>query len=252
MIKSGLVSISFRELSADEVIKATAAAGLKGIEWGSDVHVPAGDIETAEKVGKLTREAGLEVFAYGSYYRAGENEDPAKDFMPYLQSAVALGAPSIRVWAGAKWSWRADEAYVAKVFKDTQIICDMAAEHGIKICYEYHGWTLTDNRFSALDTLDNIKRDNMYLYWQPNFTLTKEENILALKMVRAKMNDVHVFNWDECGARYPLAEAKELWKEFVDIIKSDDKDHNLMLEFIPGNTLEQLNADAAILNELIG
>ena len=45
IIKSGLVSITFRELNPLEIIRLVSKAGLDGIEWGGDVHVPHGDIK---------------------------------------------------------------------------------------------------------------------------------------------------------------------------------------------------------------
>ena len=251
MFKSGLVSVTFRNLSVDEIVTKVKECGLSGIEWGSDVHVKPGDIETAKRVKKLCDDAEIEVFAYGSYYKAGENENPYADFKPVLDTAVALGAPSIRVWAGTKWSWRADEAYVERVINDTRIICDMAAEYNIDICYEYHGWSLTDTRFSAVDTKKLVDRENLKLYWQPNFTLSTEDNLLAVQMVLPYLDNVHVFYWDCCEGKFPLSDGRELWTRFTDIIKRDGKNHNFMLEFVKDGSLEQLRDDAKTLNELL-
>ena len=251
MLKSGLVSVSFRGLAPEEVAKVAVASQLEGIEWGGDVHVPPGDLERAKQVRAITERAGLKTFAYGSYYQAGENENPKQDFLPYLQAAEVLGAPSIRVWAGTKWSWRADESYVKRVVEDTKIICDMAKERHMKICYEYHGWTLTDNRFSAVDTVKLAERDNLYLYWQPNFALTEEENRLALKMVLPYLDHVHVFYWDANEARFPLSQGQTLWKSFIDMIKKDGKDHGLMLEFLKDDSTQQCINDALTLNSLL-
>lgn len=249
MLKTGLVSVSFRKKKPEEIVDLAKQCGLDGIEWGGDVHVQPGDIETAQHIGQLTRDAGLEVLAYGSYFRPGEQR--ALEFTPVLASAKALGAPVIRVWAGAKWSWRADEAYVQQVVKDTQEICDMAAKEQIQISYEYHGWTLTDNRFSATEVHREIDRDNMRLYWQPNFCLSQEDNLLALKMVCPQMRDVHVFYWDCLGTRFPLENGINLWKEYVDVIRADGKTHSLMLEFVKDDNPEQLKQDARTLLTLI-
>ncbi len=43
MISPGLVSVTYRALPPAEIIALTAAAGLKGIEWAGDVHVPPND-----------------------------------------------------------------------------------------------------------------------------------------------------------------------------------------------------------------
>src|SRR6187549_164575 len=94
----GLVSVTFRQLPPREIVDLARRAELGGIEWGGDVHVPAGDAGRAREVRAMTEDAGLSIVAYGSYYRAGEEDEAA--FAPVLDSACALGAPAIRIWAG--------------------------------------------------------------------------------------------------------------------------------------------------------
>src|SRR6185312_7605034 len=104
MISPGLVSITFRALTPAEVIALVRQAGLRGIEWGGDIHVPHGDAGRAREVRGLTQGAGLQVAAYGSYYKAGVSEDAGLAFGRVLETAVTLGAPVIRVWAGGAGS----------------------------------------------------------------------------------------------------------------------------------------------------
>lgn len=40
-IKTGMTSVTFRKKSAENVIALVKEAGLDGIEWGGDIHVPA-------------------------------------------------------------------------------------------------------------------------------------------------------------------------------------------------------------------
>ena len=86
-MNKGVVSVTFRKKTPEEVIDIVKKAGLTHIEWGGDVHVPHGDVETAKRVGELTRAAGLTVSSYGSYFK-----DPEADlqFEDVLASAVAL------------------------------------------------------------------------------------------------------------------------------------------------------------------
>ena len=86
MFAAGLVSVSFREERPESILREASAAGLSGIEWGGDVHVPPGDLDTARSVARLTAGAGLQVFAYGSYYRLGMSANPASDFLPVLDT----------------------------------------------------------------------------------------------------------------------------------------------------------------------
>ena len=55
-------------------------------------------LEVAETVGRLTREAGLEVASYGSYYRFDDCDAEISDSTPdresVLATAVALRAPA--------------------------------------------------------------------------------------------------------------------------------------------------------------
>ena len=41
----GLASVSFRDRTPLEIIKAVFSAGLSFIEWGSDIHAPCEDIK---------------------------------------------------------------------------------------------------------------------------------------------------------------------------------------------------------------
>ena len=93
-MKTGLTSITFRQLTAEEVIDLAKQAGLDGIEWGGDIHARPDNLERAKELGNLTRAAGLEVLSYGSYYFVGKGSD----FEPISQTAEALGCSIIRIW----------------------------------------------------------------------------------------------------------------------------------------------------------
>ena len=75
MLKLGLTSVTFRELSADDIINYAKKCSLSAIEWGSDAHVLPGDTKTAEAVKEKTISAGICVSSYGSYFRLGKNDD---------------------------------------------------------------------------------------------------------------------------------------------------------------------------------
>src|SRR5580658_9140837 len=104
LLLPGLVSITFRALSPSQIIERMVQAQLSHVEWGGDIHVPAGDIARAGEVRRWTEEAGLQCAAYGSYYRLGVAGEGTPDFQRVLDSAIALGVPTIRVWAGNKGS----------------------------------------------------------------------------------------------------------------------------------------------------
>lgn len=53
--KCGMTSVTFRDKTPEEIIALTKQAKLQGIEWGSDVHVPVGNLELAKEIGDKTR-----------------------------------------------------------------------------------------------------------------------------------------------------------------------------------------------------
>ena len=101
-MKAGLVSITFRQLSAEKIISLVSEADLDGIEWGGDVHVPHGDVKRADQVKRMTLDSGLNISAFGSYYKFQEHNPDSAAKGPrmeaVLDTAEALGTPSIRIW----------------------------------------------------------------------------------------------------------------------------------------------------------
>jgi hypothetical protein len=54
MLSTGLVSITFRPLDPEEILRLAVQARIETIEWGGDVHVPVGDLDRARETGRLT------------------------------------------------------------------------------------------------------------------------------------------------------------------------------------------------------
>jgi 3-dehydroshikimate dehydratase len=251
MIRGGLVSISFRKLSAREVVALVARAGLQGIEWGGDVHVPHGDAGIAREVAAMTRDAGLTVAAYGSYYRAGEpatGDNP--DFGAVLNSAVRLGAPTIRVWSGRRPSLTADNAYRGIVLADLRRIGALAAAHGIVVTCEHHSHTLTDSPAAARALYAALQGGNVEAYWQPATELSGAENIASLKDLLARLVNLHVFHWvmaDGRRERCPLAAGRADWERYLRLAEGTGRSHWALLEFVKDDRPEQFIDDATTL-----
>ena len=248
-MKTGLCSVSFRKLTVEEIIAAVKDAGMDGVEWGGDVHVPHGDVEKAKYVAGLMKDAGLETLSYGTYYYPGDHV--VEDFKGVIDCALALGTKIIRVWAGSKTLPDVTPEYRAKIIADTQAICDMAKPYGLTIAYEYHGWTLTETLESALQAYEEVGKENMKMYWQPSIFKTPEENVDALKAMLPISCNVHMFHWDAEYTRYALEDGFDVVKQYLDLAKTNPNIHGVMLEFIKGDSVEQLKADAATLNKVV-
>lgn len=244
-----MVSVTFRKKSPSEIVELAGRAGLSGIEWGGDVHVPPGDTAKAREVAARTTDAGLYMPSYGSYFRVGE-ESP-ESFAQVVEAATILGVETIRVWAGRKGSAEASPAYREKVVKDSRRIAEQAADAGISISYEYHRNTLTDSLTSTLDLLDAVGDKRLYSYWQPPLDLERTERLEQLQVLLPRLSYVHVFHFDEDRKQQLLACGKDEWRDYFRLISQAGADRWALLEFVKDESDESLLADARTLRELV-
>lgn len=252
MIRTGLVSITFRRLSPEDIVALVAKAGLDGIEWGGDIHVPHGNRKMARQVAALTQDNGLGVAAYGSYYRVGcQGENGVPSFEAVLDTAVELGAPLIRVWAGDRGSAKSDEVWRNQVVEDSRRIADMAGEQGIVISYEYHGDTLTDTLESTRWLLKEVQHPNIKSYWQPLPHHDKGERLEGLEQVMPWLSNLHVFHWVK-GQRCPLEEGVQDWTQYLNMINNTLKEERFaLIEFVKDDEPEQFLKDGMALKKWV-
>jgi 3-dehydroshikimate dehydratase len=247
MIKPGLTSITFRQLTIEEIVRVTAESGLAGIEWGGDIHVPPGDPERARFARQTTETAGLEVSSYGSYMRLGRGDD----FQPVLDSAIELGAPTIRIWAGEKGSNESSPEQFEAIAAEARLVGHRAAAAGIAIGLELHCGTLTDTVDSALRLIRRIDHPNVRLYWQPYNGATMDSALAALERLLPHVSNIHVFHWLPTGERRFLHEGKREWNAYFKKIHTLKGDRWALIEFTFGDAIESLRSDADALLRLI-
>lgn len=251
VLKAGIVSVSFRALGAEALVDLARRAGLEGIEWGGDLHAPHGDALAAARAGELTRAAGLRVAAYGSYYRLGCAPSNPR-FEDVLASAQAMGAPLIRVWAGAKGSARTDGAEFAAVVEDARRVAALAQGAGLRLGLEYHGGTLTDTQASTRALLDGVGHAALCSFWQPPVGMGKRACLEGLSaLARAgKLGSVHVFHWwPDATSRLELEAGEERWRDYLAVAASAPGERFACLEFVKGDEPEQLVRDAGVLKQ---
>lgn len=243
----GLCSVTFRHLDVPGVLAAATGAGLAGVEWGSDVHCP--DPATAREVRRLTDAAGLRVLSLGSYFRAESHDD---GFRPVLDTALALGAPRVRVWAGTLGTDASDPAHRTRVTQELQVAADAAAEAGVELALEYHRSTLTDTLESTLGLLEDVDRANVGVYWQPNVDQPTEHALRHLEALLPRLAGVHCFSWWPFDARLPLEAREDLWLGAAEVLRRADRPVDVMFEFVPEDSPAALVRDAAWLRRAIG
>ncbi len=240
MLSIGLASVTFRSLQWEQVLSVCRDAGLSSIEWGGDVHVPAGDTARAAAVAHATEAAHLRVASYGSYYRCGEDSDEA--FRMQLETARALGAPILRLWAGSRGSAAVSAEDYERFVWQTRAQCILAREAGVMPAFEYHPRTLTDRAESACRLVRDIGDTLCGVYYQYDPSRTKEENVRALTVLLPYLKMVHVFYVDPQFRRLSLRDPGgiELWRELCAVLRSARTTVDLLFEFLAEETLEAL------------
>jgi len=246
-----MCSVTFREKTAEEIIALAVEAGLDGIEWGADRHVLPGELKNAERVGRLTRAAGLEVSSYGSYYLAFDKPgDPLADFGPVIDTAVALGAPVIRIWAGSFFIENTPD-YFQTVVVQSRKLAAAAEKRGIKVAYEFHPNTFSETLDGALELLWEVGHPNLYSYWQPPNDTTLEQRLEQIAILKNRLLYLHVFQWEDALAppyvRQPLAEGSKEWNACLAAADEPGAERYALLEFVRDDNPELFLQDAATL-----
>lgn len=248
MLKSGLVSITFRKKSVREVCALCQRANLSAVEWGGDIHVPPKGGKAKETL-LLTKDHGLEVCSYGSYFKVGQSMD---DFMYNLEEAVCLSSPIIRVWAGEKASRDYTEEERKFLTDELMKISEKAYDAGVRVTLEYHPNTLTDDRNSAKRLLRDTQGEaySPLFYWQPRWDWSEEETLSALLDLEGRLSHAHVFTWQHTETeilRKPISEGANLLLRALSI----KKEGYALIEFVIGDADECLLKDAETLNNWI-
>jgi 3-dehydroshikimate dehydratase len=247
-IRPGLCSVTFRALAPERIVELAADAGLEAIEWGGDVHVPAGDVVRAGKVALLTADAGLAVASYGSYFRAGADEP----LTPVLDSAEALGADRVRIWAGTIGSDAATASDWSGTVDRLQAAAVEAESRGISLALEFHSGTLADTAPTTLRLLDEVGSPALSTYWQPTVGATVDTVLEEYRALVADTSAAHVFSWWPQDERLPLRARDALWTRFfAEAGAAAAPPRDALLEFVPGDDPALLTREAAALRDYL-
>ena len=244
MFKTGVVSVSFRQLSVDEVISYTKEAGLSAIEWGSDVHAPYTDMERINYIAKAQKEAGLYCSSYGTYFKLGEH--PVEELCGYIEAAKVLGTNILRLWCGSKNHADMTAEERAHIISESKKSAKIAEEKGAIICMECHNRSFTNTLAGALDLMESVNSPAFRMFWQPSTRASYEENVEYAKKIAPYTYNVHVFYYKD-GVPHPLAEGVSDWREYLSCF---DGNQHLLLEFMPDKRPESLATEASTLNAI--
>lgn len=248
MLRPGLVSVTFRKLDVHAVIALARSAGVELIEWGGDVHVPPGDRTIAESVAGQTLAAGLEIAAYGSYFRLGR----AADFGPVLKTAEWLGVPTVRIWAGSLGSQATPPDRFRQIARELNDVARQAAHIGKTVSLEFHPGTLTDSAAAALALIAAGDHPAIRTYWQVALDQGEGEQLGSLVPLLPWLSHLHVFNFAAAGTvRLPLAQAEAQWSRLLNQVTGIPGEHGALLEFVRDDRPAAFEEDAACLKRIL-
>lgn len=244
--KLGLVSVSFRQHSPQEILDAVKAAGLSCIEWGSDVHAPCRDIERLQKIAEMQKEYGVFCSSYGTYFRLGET--PIEELSDYIAAAKALGTDILRLWCTRKSGNDMTSEERNDLLGVCRAVAKIAEERGVTLCLECHKKTFTENPDDAVWLMQSVNLPSFRMYWQPFQWQSSEQNVENAKKISPYAEHIHVFNW-KGSEKLPLTDAVSDWQEYI---KAFSTPRTLLLEFMPNGTIEELVQEAESLRTIIG
>jgi len=260
-MKTGLCSVTFRQLERHRIVALAQEAVLDGIEWGGDIHVPPGDDAAAAEAQQLTIDAGLEVSSYGSYYTVLDAEGRPVDFSPVLESALTLGTDTVRIWAGCLGTADASASYAPTLIKKLSSDLERAQRAGVCVALEFHRDTLCDGPLAARALLDELQHPNLYMYWQPMYwNCDSEACFQSLEKMKNRALNLHVFHWlfhddrESWNARIerrPLWEGEGAWRRYLSVDLSPGP-HYALLEFVREDQPEFFLEDATTLRGWVG
>ena len=242
----GLVSISFREHTPEDVLQAAARAGLGCVEWGSDVHAPCRDQERLSKLAELQNKYGIRCSSYGTYFRLGET--PIGELIDYIHAAKLLGTNVLRLWCGGK-----SGRDMAEEERDALLsVCRQAAEiaeaNDVLLCMECHKDTFTECPSDAIRLMESVASRHFRMYWQPFQWQDEKQNLQNARAVAPYAEHIHVFHW-KGTKRLPLADGVAEWQSYL---REFSVPRTLLLEFMPDGQIGSLEEEARALKTMIG
>lgn len=245
--KTGLVSISFRKYTPEQVMTATAEAGLEGIEWGSDVHAPVNEIDVLKGIAQRQKQLGLRCAAYGTYFRLGVT--PLEQLADYIRAAELLDTDVLRIWCGDRPSCEYSREERERLFELAAAAAQMAERAGVRLCTEFHHHTFTDECLAVEEIIRAADSKAWRTYWQPNQYRTWQENRLTAGLLAPYVENYHVFSWRR-EDRFPLLAQQREWAEYFDMADKNGPAYAL-LEFMPDDRIETLPREAEGLRTLL-
>ena len=173
------------------------------------------------------------------------------DAADVVATAVALGAPRIRVWAGDQGSAETTPPDRLRVVAALAGTVRRAGDAGVRVGTESHGGTLTDTTDSTRRLLAEVDEllgaRALTTYWQPSVDASEDAAVAELTALVDRVSTVHAFSWWPGTTRLPLRARPSLWQRAFEVLRAAGGDHDVLLEFVPADDPELLAGESATL-----
>ena len=240
----GLVSVSFRDRTPEEILQVMRQAGLCVIEWGSDIHAPCTDTMRLAEIAALQEKYGITCCSYGTYFKFGKT--PPVELEDHIRAAKVLGTDVLRLWCGRKSGAEMNAEERSALLAECRAAAQLAEQHNVTLCMECHQKTFTERAQDAVWLIAQVNSPHFKMYWQPFQWQTVRENLQNAQAIAPFATHIHVFNW-KGEDKLPLAAATEEWRDYLAAFPTP---RTLLLEFMPNGTLDELAAEAAALKQI--
>jgi sugar phosphate isomerase/epimerase len=254
MIRVGLSSQALLTKSPSEVLALAKAAGLDGVEWAGEAHVPTGDGAAQDRVLMETLRAGLTVASLSSLYRATPGAEQGLGFESLLAGAVRLQAPVLRVYAGALPSERLAPAEREGLQGELRRLGDLAGARGVTVCLSLGRNTSLDGYAAAAAMVGGAAHPFVRLAWEPLPGVEAAKATAALESAARGVGLLLAKRSDREGRGGPLSEEGEAWRRRLEAYRSGEGDPSMSRFVLLGRLGEddegRLREDAAFIRSL--
>ena len=261
-----LCTSALREKLLEDALVAAAKLGFPGVEvWGREPHVgEVYDYNRSRQCKRLCEDRRLEIVALGSYLRFGATRktQDGVDLLETLQTAHALRAPIVRVWASDIPSASADAKVWHAAVAEAREAAGRCRKLGITIAVEMHDDTLADTADSARRFIDECECDNLRLNYQPAGRNGLDDPLDRLGKVMDYVVHIHAQNYaalaganGEVPRRASLPGGLVNFEALVDLLVAKNYRGWIAVAAAPvegDGKLNSLAADLAFLNGLLG
>ncbi|RJQ76532.1 hypothetical protein D5S17_17890 [Pseudonocardiaceae bacterium YIM PH 21723] len=246
MLIPGVVTGALRQLPVQTIIELAGRAGLRALTVSADPHLAAGQLSDASRIGVWCANAGLQLESYATGCPLLTDE--------LLETAAALGAPTVRVLAGDQSSETAGLTERWQAIDALHRCAVQAAEYDLAVAVEFQPGTLADSAGSTLRLLAEVDHPNLIPYWQAPPLPELAPCQWDLRMLLPALRGIQVYSLGFAGFRdrRSLAHRADLWPVLLAQLAADGHDRFAMLAYLLDDSEESLTQDTTTLLRWLG